>query len=142
MDEHKLIEKLKRIEALFAGTDQAGEKAAAASALERIRARLADVRRIDRPIEYKFTMRDLYTRRLFVALLRRYGIEPFRYSGQRYTTVMADVPKSFVNETLWPQFEELSRTLREYLDDVTSRVIADAVYGDTSEAGERLQIGG
>jgi len=39
-EEQKLIEKLQRIEALFAGATTNGEKVAAANALERIRERL------------------------------------------------------------------------------------------------------
>jgi hypothetical protein len=42
-EEQKLIEKLQRIEALFAGATTKGEKVAAANALERIRERLKDV---------------------------------------------------------------------------------------------------
>lgn len=140
MDEQKLIERLKRIEALFAGTDIAGEKAAAADAYKRLQHRLRQIRQADPPIEYKFTMANMYNRRLFVALLRRYGIEPFRYVGQRYTTVNANVSRTFVDETLWPEFQELADTLKEYLDEVTNRVIKEAVHRDTSEAAERRQL--
>ena len=69
-----------------------------------------------------------------VALLRRYNIRPYRYPRQRYTTVMARVPKSFVDETLWPAFEELSKTLQTYLNDITDRVIAEGISSDQSEA--------
>lgn len=124
-DEVKLIEKLIRIEALYSGATTEGERDAAANALQRIRDRLEKIQKIDPPIEYKFTMSDMWSRKLFVALLRRYGIKPYRYYRQRYTTVMANVSKQFVNETLWPEFQELSKTLRSYLDDVTDRVISE-----------------
>ncbi len=124
-DEVKLIEKLIRIEALYSGATTKGERDAAANALQRIRDRLEKIQKIDPPIEYKFTMSDMWSRKLFVALLRRYGIKPYRYYRQRYTTVMAKVSKQFVNETLWPEFQELSKTLRSYLDDVTDRVISE-----------------
>ena len=124
-DEVKLIEKLIRIEALYSGATTEGERDAAANALQRIRDRLEKIQKIDPPIEYKFTMSDMWSRKLFVALLRRYGIKPYRYYRQRYTTVMAKVSKQFVNETLWPEFQELSKTLRSYLDDVTDRVISE-----------------
>jgi inactivated superfamily I helicase len=139
--EEKLLEKLRRIEALFAGTDAAGERDAAAAAAKRLRERLNEFRRVDPPVEYKFTMSDSWSRRLLTALLRRYGIEPYRYSGQRYTTVMALVPKSFVDQTLWPEFQQLSEVLRAYLDEVTNRVISEGIFGDVSEARERKAIG-
>jgi len=133
-DEVKLIEKLIRIEALYSGATTEGERDAAANALQRIRDRLEKIQKIDPPIEYKFTMSDMWSRKLFVALLRRYGIKPYRYYRQRYTTVMAKVSKQFVNETLWPEFQELSKTLRSYLDDVTDRVISEGIHSDSSEA--------
>lgn len=133
-NEAKLVEKLKLVEALFAGAATDGEREAAATARERIRNLLESKKRIDEPIEYKFTLGDMWSRKLFVALLRRYGIRPYRYKRQRYTTVMARVPVSFVEETLWPEFKELSSTLSAFLDDVTNRVISNGIYSDHSEA--------
>jgi hypothetical protein len=135
----QLLEKLRRVEALHARTDVAGERNAAANAMHAIRAKLARFERRDPPIEYRFTLQDSWSRRLFTALLRRYGIEPYRYRGQRYTTVMARVSKSFVDETLWPEFVELDDVLEQYLSDITDRVIREAVFADSSEATERAK---
>jgi hypothetical protein len=44
-----------------------------------------------------------------------------------------------VDQTLWPEFEELVKVLRKYLSDVTDRVIREAIYEDSSEAEERSQ---
>ena len=135
----QLLEKLRRVEALHARTDVVGERNAAANAMDAIRAQLTRCEHQDPPVEYKFSMVDDWSRRLFTALLRRYGIEPFRYRGQRYTTVMARVSKSFVDETLWPEFVQLDDVLKEYLSDVTDRVIEEAIFGDSSEASERVK---
>lgn len=134
VDEARLIEKLQRIEALFAGAATAGEQVAAERARQRIMERLQGWAREDPPIEYRFTLGDMWGRKLFVALLRRYGIIPYRYKGQRYTTVMAQVSKRFVDETLWPEFQACSETLQLYLTDVTERVIAQVIHQDSSEA--------
>lgn len=141
-DEAKLIEKLRRIEALFAGTTFEGERNAAAAAMERIQRKFRDVQQEDPAIEYQFSMRNMWSRRLFVALLRRYGIRPYRYCRQRRTTVVARVPASFLDRTLWPEFQELNQTLQTYLDDVTTRVIAESIHGDASEAEVRDQSDG
>ncbi len=134
-----LIERLRRVEALHARTDVAGERNAAANAMDAIREQLAQCEQRDPPKEYKFSMQDDWSRQLFTALLRRYGIEPYRYRGQRYTTVMARASKSFVDETLWPEFVELDDILKSYLEDVTKRVIQDAIFQDNSEATERAK---
>jgi len=136
MDESALIEKLKLIEALFAGATTEGEKIAAERARGRILERLQFWEREDPPVEYRFSMPDVWSRKVLVALLRRYGIRPYRYRGQRYTTVMARVSRRFVDETLWAEFQELSEILRAYLSDVTDRVVRQVIHQDSSEAEE------
>lgn len=133
----RLVEKLRKIEALFARPGSEGERAAAATALERIRERLRQLEREEPPIEYKFTLADGWSRELFVALLRRYDLRPYRYRGQRRTTVMVRVTRRFVDETLWPEFQELDATLLDYLRQVTQRVIREAIFHDTTDAEER-----
>jgi len=142
MDEGQLIERLRRVENLFAGAATQGEREAAANALERIRRRLADLQRSDPPIEQKFRLTDVWSRRLLLALMRRYGIRPYRYAGQRQTTVMAKVPRGFVEETLWPEFVELDKVLRLYLEQTTERVIRESLDADISEAEERRALPG
>jgi hypothetical protein len=141
-----LVEKLKRIEALFADrATTAGEKAAAGEARERILRRLDEFVASDPPIEFTFALRNPWSNRLFVALLRRYNIRPYRYARQRRTTVMARVPKRFVYETLWPEFSELDSTLQMYLTEVTQRVISESINKDASDvevrSGQALSAG-
>lgn len=71
--------------------------------------------------------------------MRRYGIRPYRYRGQRYTTVMARVPVTFVKETLWPEFEELNKVLHSYLCEITERVIRTGIFAGDSEVEERSE---
>src|SRR5262245_20487343 len=100
--EAQLREKLRKIEALFAGAGTTGERLAAEAALRRVQARLAELQRVDPPVEMQFSMPDQWSRRLFVALCRRYGLKPYRYRRQRLTTVVLRVPRGFVDEVLWP----------------------------------------
>lgn len=134
MNEDDLVRKLASIEALFAGASTHGERLAAGQARERILARLKEFEQRDPPVEYKFTLNNMWSHRLLVALLRRYGIRPYRRYRQRYTTVMARVSVSFVNETLWPEFVELDKALQNHLDEVTDRVIRQGIYAQTGEA--------
>jgi hypothetical protein len=135
--EADLIAKLLRIEALHAGATTPGERAAAENAMHRLQARLRDATAADPPIEYRFKVEDKWSRSLFLALLRRYGLKPYRYRGQRYNSVMVSVPRGFVDQTLWPEFQALDRELQTYLAGVTERVIREALHADTSEAAER-----
>jgi hypothetical protein len=75
-DEQRLIEKLQLIEALFAGAATPGEREAAAQARERIRARLRQQQLSDPPVEYVFTLQDVWSRQLMIALMRRYDLRP------------------------------------------------------------------
>jgi len=110
---------------------------AAQRARERIQARLQQLASEEPPIEFRFSLSDQWSRHLFVALLRRYGIAPYRYRGQRRTTVMARLSRSFVNDTLWPEFLELQQTLSAYFDALTDRVIEQALEVKAGEAEER-----
>jgi hypothetical protein len=133
MQEQDLIEKLRKIERLHAGATTPGERDAAADAIARIRRRLGEVERVEKAVEYRFRMNDDWSKKLFIALLRRYGLKPYRYARQRHTTVMVRVPRSFVNETLWPEFLELSETLRSYLAEITDRVISEGIHRDEGD---------
>ena len=134
MDEATLIEKLRRIEGLVAGGSTPGERDAAARARARIRDRFDEQTREDPPVEFKFRMPDIWTRRVLLALLRRYGLEPYRYPGQHRTTVMVRAPDSFIKGTFWPEFEEFASTLTQYLSEVSDRVVQQVLETDSSEA--------
>ena len=145
--EADLREKLRKIEALHAGAGTEGERLAAAAALERIRARLRQQQQQHQQhqqrqqsrapaAETKVSLPDQWSRHLFVALCRRYGLRPFRYPRQRRTTVMVRAPRGFFDRILWPEFQELNAELRRYLNVVTLRVIRAEIHADTTEAPE------
>ena len=136
-NEKLLREKLRKITALFEGAATAGERQAAAAAIERIRQVLNAASQTQPLPETKFSMADQWQRRLLSALCRRYGLEPYRYKGQRYTTVIVRAPRSFVDNTLWPEYVALEKALFAYLSEATERIIREEVFGDADEAPER-----
>jgi hypothetical protein len=131
--EGTLLEKLRKIEALHAGTNVSGEREAARRAAERIRARLAELRGREDDTELHYSLPDPWQRRLFVALCRRYGLKPFREAGRRYSTLQVRAPKKFHDKTLWPEFLALAEELDAHLDELTTRVIREAINDDVSE---------
>jgi hypothetical protein len=134
--EHILRERLRKIEVLFAGAATAGEKAAAGAAAERIRERLGKTAGKEQAVELKFSIPDLWSRQLFIALCRRYGLKPFRYRRMHRQTIMIKVPQSFLEQILMPEFEELNAALIGYLSEITEKVIREEVHRDTGEAEE------
>ena len=134
--EGTLLEKLRKIEALHAGTTIDGEREAARRAAERIRARLAELRGRDEDVELHYSLADPWKRRLFLALCRRYGLKPFREAGRRYTTVQVRAPQVFQDKTLWPEFLALAEELDAHLEALTTQVIREAINDDVSEPAE------
>lgn len=134
--EDRLREKLRKIEALYAGAATAGEKSAAGAAAERIRRQLKAASKKEEATEFKFSISDPWSRQLFIALCRRYGLKPFRYARMHRQTVMVRAPASFVNTTLWPEFEDLSRALTVHLHEITRKIIQEEVHGSTQDAEE------
>jgi hypothetical protein len=136
-EELNLIERLRKIETLFALSAPPSDRHAAESAPDRIRRRLAKMEESDPAVEFRFSLADDWSTSLFIALLRRYGLRPYRYTSQRRTTVVVKVARSFVDEVLWPEFQQVNATLRSHLDAVTNRIIHKAIYGVDVEVEER-----
>ncbi len=134
--EDRLREKLRKIEALFAGAATPGERAAAGAASERIRLQFETASKTERQEEFKFSIPDPWSRQLFTALCRRYGLRPFRYRRMHRQTVLIKAPASFVNGTLWPEFEELSDALTRHLLEITEKIIREEVHAATGDADE------
>jgi len=135
--ESALREKLRKIEALFAGAATHGEKAAAGAAAERIRQRLGrDAGEEATPAETRFSIADAWSRQLFVALCRRYGLRPFRHRRMHRQSIVIKAPKRFIDQVLWPEFQELNAALIAYLAEITERVIREEVHRETGEAPE------
>ena len=135
-DEASLEQRLRKIEALFAGTTSDGEREAARLAAERIRARLAEWRKLEGDIVMSYRLPDPWKRKLFVALCRRYDLKPYREYRQRSSTVMVRAPEAFHANTLWPEFLALATELDKHLSELTDRVVREAIHADVSEAAE------
>jgi hypothetical protein len=132
--EGTLLEKLRKIEALHAGTKVDGEREAARRAAERIRARLAELRSREQEEVLRYSLPDPWKRKLFLALCRRYGLKPYREYGRRYSTVLLRAPKTFQEKTLWPEYLALAKEFDAHLAELTDRVIREAIDDDVSEA--------
>jgi hypothetical protein len=131
MDERaRLAAKLRRIDALIAGGATEGERYAALQARHRVLERLRRLQPVDPAVEFKLTMPDEWSKRLLMALLRRHGLRPYRYSRQRRTTVMVSAPRRMMARSIWPQFQRLSRMLDASLHEATQRVIRQAMSSD------------
>ena len=84
----------------------------------------------------RFSLPDPWSRQLFIALARRYGLRPYRYRRQRRTTIMLTAPQSFLDQILWREFVQINEALTEYLADITEKIIRNEIYGETGEADE------
>ena len=135
----RLIDTLLKVEALHAGATTEGERLAAESAIERIKAKLRQFELSDPPIETKFTLVNQWSKQLFTALAKRYGLTPYRYYRQRYTTVMLRAPNSFIEEVLWPEFQALDAILEKHLDEVADKIISQAIFSGSHDVEIREQ---
>ena len=130
-DEEKLKAKLRSIEALFAGATTPGERDAAERARQRIAAKLEELQGDE--VEWQFSLTP-WSRRLLIALARRYGLRPYRYKRQRHTTLIIRTSERFLKQTFLPQYDRMCDTLYAHLDAVTERVVAEVLDSDTGDA--------
>lgn len=139
MTREELIDKIRKVEALYHSTNSQGEATAAQTALQKLRAQLDQAP--EPLVEYQLSLADPWKRQLFLALARRHGFKPFRRYRQRYSSVMIKVSAKYMDQVLWPEYQELSKLLHNYLADATQDIITRAVHKDISEAEENPNIG-
>ncbi len=66
---------------------------------------------------------------------------PSGYRRRHRQSVIVRAPQSFIDEVLWPEFEELGTALTAYLSEITERVIREEVHRDTGKIDDSKQIG-
>ena len=134
-------EKLEKLEALFARGATEGERAAAGAALDRLTSRL-DTGAQEEKVEFQYSLPDVWAVKIFVALCRKHGVQPYRYPRQRRTTVMVNVQQSAFEQTVMAEFKTLHAELVAYFKDTVDHLIADAMKSDGEDGNlERPQIG-
>lgn len=137
-DDQQIREKLAKIKALFAGATTPGERQAAQAAIDRIQQRIDGVPPpgpvADPPVEYRFSLTNAWSLRLFLALCRSKGYRPYRYPRMRRTSICVKISKQAVNTDLWPEYQEMNKVLTEYLGELADHIIADCINADRSDA--------
>ncbi len=141
-DEQQIRDKLTKIKALFAGATTPGERVAAQAAIERLQQRIDGVPPgktqstpdADPPVEFRFSLRNTWSLRLFLALCRSKGFKPYRYPRMRRTSVCIRIGKRAVSTDLWPEYIEMNAVLTEYLGELADHIIADCINPDRSDA--------
>lgn len=118
-----LLERIKKIEALINGATTAGEENAARSAKDRLLNKQSTIQAPDKLEEYRLYTSDSWHKKLLIAVCRKYGIQPYRYKRQKYTTVMVNINPNFLNEVLWPEYLEYSKHLEKLVEGITDDLI-------------------
>ena len=137
-EDQQIREKLAKIKALFAGATTTGERQAAQAAIDRIQLRIdgvpAPVHIADPPMEFRFSLTNPWSLRLFLALCRSKQYKPYRHPRMRRTSVCVMIGKRAVNTDLWPEYLEMNKVLTEYLGELADHIIADCINPDRSDA--------
>lgn len=123
-----IFDKIQKIQALIDSTSSDGERLAAELAKQRLQQKIDD-----RPIEYKVTSHSAWEKKIFLAICKKNGLNPYRYSKQKYTTTMVRVSKSIMDEVLWPQYNKYTDLLGELVEGISSEIIENIYAGDKEE---------
>ena len=131
VDDEELRAKLAKVEALFREAAGPGERAAAAAAMDRLQGRLGSSDGDREPeVELKFSLPDMWSVRLFIAVCRKHGVRPYRYARQRRTTVMVRAPERDFDREVWLEFSMLHTELEIYLEPSSYCPPAHAVWSN------------
>lgn len=119
-----LLERIKKIEALIIGASTDGEKNAAITSKERILKKYPELEIHKNAIEYRLSTGSEWNKKLLLAICRKYGVKPYRYHRQKYTTVMVNMNEEFLTKILWKEYEEHSKILNELVEEITNDLIS------------------
>lgn len=136
MTESDLLRKLAAIEALLGGATSSGERDAARAARERIEAKLGALPANCQ--DWYFTLNEAWSRKLFGAMAKKYGLETFRYKGQRRTSLVIHTTPDKKNE-LWKQFLAAHLAMTTHIDELAERLIRQALGEVTDDVAERVE---
>ncbi len=138
MDEQQIRERLRKIKALFAGATTTGERQAAQAAMDRVQQRLdlgaRDKAAAEPAIEFRFSLANPWSLRLFLALCRSKDLKPYRYPRMRRTSVCVRLTRPQLDRDLWPEFQEMNAVLSQYLSELADHIIAECIDADRSDA--------
>ena len=137
-NDQQIRDKLAKIKALFQGATTAGERHAAQAAIDRLQQRIGvvpEAAAAGHPVvEYRFSLNNPWSLRLFLALCRSLGYQPYRHHRMRRTSVCVMISKHDVDTRLWPEYLEMDSVLTEYLGELADHIIADCINPDRSDA--------
>jgi hypothetical protein len=125
-----LIDSFRAIERKHAGL----QSATGDEARDCIRARLQESANAPDIQEFQCTLKNDWEGFVLHALLKRYGIPPYRYRKQRKSTVLVRVSKRFMNELLWPIFQEVSAVLYARFNEILTTLLPAIALGPFSMA--------
>jgi hypothetical protein len=137
MDDAKLLENLRSIEAQALGVPATADRSARTQAIERLRAKLAEARTREPDDTFSVSLPDPWQLAIFLALARRYGLRPHRHARQRRSTVVVTAPVSFYERVVWPEFVVLSSAVGAWFDLLASRVLREVLDDDSVQIGAR-----
>jgi hypothetical protein len=115
----RIIEKIKKIEALIERAGTEGERVSAINAKNRL-----EKAKSKKELEYSLRTPDRWHKQLLVAICRKHGYKPFRYHRQKYTTVMVRISTEFLNNVLWKEYQEYSEMLTSLVNEITYDLIS------------------
>jgi hypothetical protein len=143
MDEDALVRRLDELERMVAGSGPMGGEAC--------RAELAARRKSEPDSEFRLSLPTPTSQLVFLTLCRRYGLQPYRASKQRKSTISVRAPQGFVYDVLQPRVEAMvveieeatvaavGRIMEKWSARVTERdeTRASADYAERESGGER-----
>ncbi len=103
--------------------------------MDRLRGRLGSSDADDEPeTEVQFSLPNMWSVRLFVAICRKDGLSPFCHARQRCTTVMVSACERSFDRVVWAKFSRLHTELESYFEDVTDHLISRAMGSDGGDS--------
>jgi hypothetical protein len=152
-DVASLLERLRKIQALYDAPATDGERQAAAAAAARVEERLRAAASAsptserafggEQPkVEFQLRIEDAWSRRLFIGIAQHHGVRPYRYRGQRRTSLVVRTTRRMLDGVIMPHYRDAVAVMSEHFDAIAEKVIREALQVAGDEAEVRVDSGG
>jgi hypothetical protein len=128
--EQVLVDSFHSIELKHSGLTEGG--AANEQPADRIRARVQEAATATDIQEMQCSTKYDWDALVLHALLKRYGIKPYRYRKQRRSTILVRVSRKVMHEVVWPIYCDVTAALAARFTTVTTSLLPAIAAGPFS----------
>lgn len=96
--------------------------------MEPFKKKLKDISHLEEIYEIIVNTKTDWNRQIFLALCEKYNLEPYRYKGEKKTTIKLETTMDFMENILWPDYKKFTKIYHKSMEDILKKCIEKILY--------------